>query len=274
MNKYVLLLLISAAAIIYNIFFAEPAKTATLRVGVECDHLPYNWEETSPTETNFPLKNASGLYAEGYDIQMAALAAEEIGANIEFYKIHFDSLIDALNNNEIDAIFSGMVDTAERKKLINFTIPYEERRVEYGLLVQKNSPYAEAGSLSDLSGARIAAQTSSRFDEVIDQIPGVRHLPPLETQAEIVKALLASEIDATVLNVDTAQSYARRNKTLAAVKFPEGKGFDLGFTGLCAGVRKSDKKLLSGINEAIEKIPLRQRQRIMDMSVIRAGDKL
>ena len=241
---------------------------------MECAHVPYNWGEDVARETNFPLINKAGYFADGYDVQMAALIAEKIGADIEFRLTEWDDLIPALQRGEIDAIFSGMVDTNARKKVIDFSIPYGIKEVEYAVLARRKSGFNDAKSLKDLSGARFVAQVDSRFDEVINQIPGVIHLPPLATQEEILKMLDAFSADATVLNYDTALSFERRSNKLKTIHFAKDKGFVLGFTGLCAGVRKTDTKLLEEINDAINSIPVRERQRIMDRVLVRAGDNL
>ena len=275
MKKYVVLLVLFAIAIIYNLFSLRENHSRVIRVGVECDHVPYNWLENVQRKTNFPLINKPGHFADGYDVQIAALVAKEIGADIEFIHVEWDDLIPALQRGEIDAIFSGMVDTDERKKIIDFSIPYEIKKIEYAVLIRRKSNYSDAESLNDFSGARFVAQKASRFDEVIDQIPGVIHLPPLDTQAQVIEELDFLQADATVLNYDTALSYERRdNKIFKTIHFDDGKGFVLGFTGLCAGVRKTDTKLLKDINEAIDSISTRERQKIMDRAIIRAGDNL
>ena len=276
MKKYVLLLIMVMAAVIYNFhdFIGSSRKDNILRVGVECDHLPYNWQEDIASETNFPLKDMPGFYAEGYDVQMAALIAQEIGMTVEFRKISFDELIPAINRQEIDAIFSGMVDTQERKAFVSFTVPYQDRPVEYAMLVHRKSSYANARRIQDFSGARIAAQKDSRFDTVIDQIHGVNHMKALESQAAILVELSELKIDGTVVNYDSALSYERTHPDFKAIRFRKDEGFILGFTGLCAGVRKSDQKLLDDMNRAIESISLRQRQRVMDKVVAAAFEHM
>lgn len=273
MNKYILLLLLITVAIVYNVF-APHDNNKILRIGVECDHIPYNWEENIKTDSNFTLAGMPGLYTEGYDVQMAAIVANELGMKPEFHKISFDALITSLNRGEIDAIFSGMVDTQERKAYIDFTIPYEVTNVEYAMLVNKDSPYANAKTLNDFSGARIAAQKDSRFDGVINQILGVKHLPALETQAAVLVELSEHKIDGTVVNYDSALSYERTHPDMKAIRFPKDQGFILGFTGLCAGVRKSDRKLLQDMNKAIRSISVRERQRVMDKAIINAFEHL
>ena len=265
MKKYILLFLMIAAAFVYNTYFNKNDRV--IRIGVECGHAPYNWEEKKASKTNFPLVNNPGFYAEGYDIQMAKEIADSIGAKVEFRKIKFDSLIDALLLGEIDAIFSGMVDTDERKEKINFTVPYEVSKTEYAAVVNSESMYIQAKSIKELEGARMIAQKNSRFDAVIDQIPNVKHIPPLETQSAVIDEVINFRADGTVVNYDTGLSYENTYPNLKVIYFHDDKGFELGFTGLCAGVRKSDRKLLDEFNDAIMNLTQRQRQKIMDMTI-------
>ena len=100
-------------------------------------------------------------------------------------------------------------------------------------------------------------------------------MPPLDNQTDVIDEVISFNADGMVVNYDTGLSYERRHRRdLKALHFEKEDGFDLGFTGLCAGVRKNDKELLASLNAAIEEISVRQRQRIMDQSIKRAGDNL
>ena len=86
----------------------------------------------------------------------------------------------------------------------------------------------------------------------------------LEEQHAIFDEVIRFNVDGTVVNYDTGLSYSRKYPNLKLIRFYRNDGFDLGFNGLCAGVRKTDLKLLSEINTAIESISMRERQDIMD----------
>ena len=59
-------------------------EKTVLRIGMECDYAPNNWQEDTATDTNLPISNLSGFYAEGYDIQMSKLLAEKMdGITVE-----------------------------------------------------------------------------------------------------------------------------------------------------------------------------------------------
>ena len=184
------------------------------RVGMECAYAPNNWQESEATDSNVPVENVAGTYAEGYDVQIAKAIAEGLGKELVIVKLSWDGLIDALNQGQIDAIIAGMMDTAERRESINFSEPYRE--TTYGLMVLADSPYLNATSIQDFSGAAVLGQQGT--------------------------------CDAIVINVENAQGYLASNPNFRLVTFDEGSGFTLPAKGSCVGLRKSDNELLDQIN--------------------------
>ncbi len=268
MKKYLLLILILG---VFSYYAAENfVEKQTLRIGVECDYAPNNWLETYKTDTNLPIVNEPGHYAEGYDLQIAKLVAEEMNAVLEVRKLAWNDLLPALERREIDAVFSGMLDTEDRRKRADFSETYEIAKTEYTILVNKASIYADAETLEDFSGARLVAQSNTNLDASIAQISGAVHLPPVNTVSEMLRMVVHNEADGTVINLDTGHTYERQYNNVKLIRFPEGKGFKLNFNGICAGVRKGNKKLLEEINHALAKISSRERHRIMDRSIARS----
>lgn len=100
-----------------------------LRVGMECAYEPYNWTDTEGTSLGaVPIsgEGKDGLYANGYDVQIAQYVANKLGMKLEIYAIEWDSLLPALESGTIDAIVAGMSPTAERAQQIDFTNTYYE----------------------------------------------------------------------------------------------------------------------------------------------------
>ena len=272
MKKYVVLLILLACMYVYVQQSGDTEKIESnpvLRIGAECDYVPNSWEETKPTPSNLPIANHKGYYAEGYDIQIAKIVARELGLTLEVKKIAWNDLLPSLNSGEVDAVFSSMLDTEERKKIAAFSEPYEVKKAEYGIIVDSVSPYITAKSLKDFDGAKIIGEKGTKLDEVIDQIPGAIHLKPTAKVQGMIDAVLQDEADGAVIDHDTGHYYELTNKNLTLIKFPENEGFELGFTGVCAGVRKDDTELLHKINIALGKISRNERQKIMDTATSR-----
>ncbi len=268
MKKFILLLLLlSAAGFSLNTFFGTDR---VFRIGSECDYVPNNWVEHTPSDTNVPIVGEDGSYAEGYDIQIAKIVAKELGAKLEVHKVKWDDLFYALNHGDIDAIFSGMLDTKPRKQFAAFSQPYDAFDNEYAIIVDRHSKYRNAWHIVEFLGAKLVAQKGTHLDDVIDQIKGVIHLPPVDSVTDSVKEVLEHKADGAVINYDTAQPYLRKHKDLRLRRFSKGNGFHLDFTGTCVGVRKNDTELLEEINRALHGISKWDRQKLMDRSITNA----
>ena len=145
-----------------------------------------------------------------------------------------------------------MMDTAERRESINFSDPYRE--TTYGLMVLADSPYLNATSIQDFSGAAVLGQQGTALDDVIEQIEGVDHLSPVGSVPDMISRLQQGTCDAIVINVENAQGYLASNPNFRLVTFDEGSGFTLPAKGSCVGLRKSDNELLDQINTILSGI--------------------
>ena len=107
----------------------DTAFTDVLKVGMECAYEPYNWTETKSGtlgEVAISGEGKEGLFANGYDVQMARYVAASLGKKLEIYAYEWDSLLPAVQSGAIDAIVAGMSPTAEREEEIDFTNTYYE----------------------------------------------------------------------------------------------------------------------------------------------------
>lgn len=159
--------------------------------------------------------------------------ADELGAELVIVKLAWSGLIEALNAGQIDMIIAGMADTAERRESINFSDPY--KLTEYGLMVNGDSPYADATSIQDFSGASVLGQKDTMLDTVIDQIEGVNHLPAVDSVPNQISRLAQGTCDAIVVNMENTPGYLAANPTFKVIEFADGQGFDLGFNGCLCG---------------------------------------
>lgn len=108
---------------------APATTTGTLKIGMECAYEPYNWTDTDGSSFGaVPISSEGqqGLYANGYDVQIAQYVANRLGLKLEIYAMEWDSLIPAVNSGAIDAIVAGMSPTAERAQEVDFTDTYYE----------------------------------------------------------------------------------------------------------------------------------------------------
>ena len=239
-------------------------EKTVLRIGMECDYAPNNWQESTATDTNLPISNLSGFYAEGYDIQMSKLLAEKMDVDIEIVKLAWTGLIQALKEGQIDMIIAGMADTSERKESIAFSNTYSVRKTEYVLVVQSDSKYVNATSIQDFSGATVIGQINTFYDTAIDQINGVVHAPAAQDVPNMTSQLQEGLVDAIVLDEDTAESKYKGDDDYKILTFDEGKGFTIDMTGACVGIRLEDTTLLKNVNDALAQIDIATREKLME----------
>ena len=123
--------LILAIAVFLGGHLINSAPQKVFRVGSECNYPINNWTENVKTDTNILLANKKDLFAEGFDIQVAKFVADKMDAELEVYQFEWNELIPALNEGKIDAIFSAILDTNDRRKLIAFSNPYKSFHIFY-----------------------------------------------------------------------------------------------------------------------------------------------
>jgi ABC-type amino acid transport substrate-binding protein len=238
----------------------------TLRVGMEVAYAPYNWQTSEASDHTIPIQGADGQYADGYDVQFAKVIASALGMEPVAVKTSFTSLISSLNKGRIDIILAGMTATDERRQAIDFSDPYFVGR--FGLLVRGDSPYAGATSLSDLRGAAVLGQEDTLLDTVIDEIPDVKHLAPVDSVPSQLAQLAQGTCDAITYNTEGTSGILRSNPDLVATQFPEGKGFSQTIP-VNAGIAKGQDAILRKINEAIATVLEEQRAKMFDAAVER-----
>ncbi len=266
------LTVLACAALLTGCASNTPTSTAasssnssdTLRVGMECNYAPFNWSTTKEGEYTQPISSAD--YCDGYDVVVAKNLADKIGKKVEIVKLDWDNLILSLNNNQIDAVIAGMTATDERKQQVNFTDPYYVS--EEVLIVKKDSQYTSATSLEDFKGATVQGQMNTIYDEVIDQISGVNHMPAAETFPAAIQALQAGSVDAVTSELPVANGVISANPNLAVVRFAEGKGFKAD-TSVSIAVRKNDDELLNALQDALKTIDTDTRNTWMEEAVNR-----
>lgn len=244
---------------------ADGSEAKVLRIGMECAYAPNNWQESAASDTNLPIENVDGAYAEGYDVQIAKRICAQIGAEPVIVMLSWDGLIEALNQGQIDMIIAGMADTAERRQAINFSDPYHV--TEYGIMVNSGSPYEGAQSINDFAGASVLGQKDTQLDTVIDQMAGVEHLTPVSSVPNMISRLQEGTCDALVINVENSPSYLAANPDFVVIRFEQGNGFDLGFVGACVGIRLSDTDLLANVNTALGTIDQATRDDLWNTAV-------
>lgn len=248
--------------------FERVRASGKLVVGMECAYAPYNWTVSTPSATTHPIANNPGAYADGYDVEIARIIAAALNVELEIIAIEWDGLVPALEAGEIDMIIAGMSPTEERKLSISFSDTYYDS--DLVMVVNKNSAYASATSISDFSGARITGQLNTFHYSVIDQISGVNKTTALQDFSALIQSLQSGVIDGYVCEKPGAISAVASNPDFTYVEFADGEGFtyDPTSSSIAVGVRLGSD-LVHSINFAISGLSDEEREIMMEAAIAR-----
>ena len=257
--KRIIVALLAVAMLLSTCAFAE----GQFRVGMECNYAPFNWTQVEADENSVPIDGGMG-YAGGYDVEIAKKIAEALDKELVIVKIEWDGLIPALNSDMIDAVIAGMSPTAERKITVDFTDAYYNS--DLVVVVNSDSDYAAATSLSDFAGAKITAQLNTFHYTVIDQLEGVSKMPAMETFPAMITALSSGAIDGYISERPGAVSACAANANLTFVT----PGFQASEeeTSVAVAVKQGQPELIEQINAALAQISADDRNALMDNAVL------
>ncbi|WP_143351540.1 transporter substrate-binding domain-containing protein, partial [Enterococcus hirae] len=243
----------------------EKTPTDEFRVGMEAGYAPFNWSQQTDANNAVPIQGQKS-YAGGYDVQIAKKVADGLGKKLVIMQTKWDGLAPALQSGKIDAIIAGMSPTAERKKEIDFTDPYYESQLV--VVVKKDSKYANAKSLADLSNAKITAQLNTFHYNVIDQIPDVQKQQAMDNFSAMRTALASGMIDGYVSERPEGVTATSVNKDLKMLEFTGQNGFQTNpeDVQIAIGMRKGDPDIQK-VNQILSGISQKERTEIMDQAI-------
>ena len=235
------------------------ASDGTMRVGMEANYAPYNWQTDASSDYTIPIENVDGTYADGYDVQFAKVIAEAMNLRPVAVAMSFDGLVEACKKGQIDIICAGMTATPERKESVDFSDPYLEDTV--AVITKKESKYAGAKSLADLSGVTIVGQKSTFYDEAIDQIPEVNHVEGLEFAPDVVAQLSNDQVEAITYSGASAAKLLESYPNFVVCELADGQGFtgDYASNNDNAAIAKGQDDVLKQINDAIADVSKAER---------------
>ena len=238
---------------------AADGEKEVLRVGMECAYAPFNWTQDAASTPDgsvaVPIHDST-FYAYGYDVAVAQMLADEMGMELEVYKVEWSSIGISLDAGDYDCIIAGMGRTAEREMAYSFTTPYYYR--DNCIVVKKDGPYADVTGISELAGTgcKVTTQLGTGWIPLLDQIEGAETGMNYETTSECFMAVSNGVADVCIVDLPTAQSALLTNKDLMIITFAEDDGFigDDEMVNVCIATRKDDTELRDRIQEAMDAI--------------------
>ncbi|TAL64744.1 MAG: transporter substrate-binding domain-containing protein [Legionella sp.] len=151
----------------------------------------------------------------GFDIDMMNYICKVMQRTCVYKIMSFDELIPAVANNSIDVAVSSLTITAERTKMVNFSLPY---LLSYSRFLAKRSNVTTPFSLSLINGKRIGVRTGTVFGDQIKHL-GIKDAVISEYSQieELLEALSADKVDFVLLDSPTT-NYWEANSSSAFMK--------------------------------------------------------
>ena len=182
----------------------------------------------------------------GFDIDFMNAVAKQAGFKVKYQNTAWDGIFAGIAAGKYDAIISSVTITDERKKTMDFSIPY----INAGqvLIVPKTST---AVVLADLKGKNVGAQLGTTGAFEVQKVQGV----VMKTYDEIGLAfedMAAGRIVGVVCDTPVAADYALQKAEYRDKFKIVGEPFTEEVYGIV--VQKGNQKLLDLINKGIRAV--------------------
>ena len=206
------------------------------------------------TEATFPpyeyMENSKIV---GIDPEIVGEIARNLGYKLVIQDMKFDSVILAVQTGKADIAASGITVTADRKKQVNFTVPYVT--AAQVIIIPKKSSIKTP---TDLKGKRIGVQQGTTGDTYVRK--HICEPERYDNGALAVAALRAGKVDAVVLDGEPSkvhvQQYPNEIMLLPVALTQEEYAFAL---------NKKNTKLLKAFNSELVRMRASGRlQQILD----------
>ena len=252
-------------------------------VGLECAYAPFNYTQNDNTNGAVQIYNSNykalkNSYANGYDVMIAKKIAESLGKELVIVQLEWDALIPAVNAGTIDFIIAGMSPTDERKESIDFSDKYYTSNLV--VVVRKDGAYASATSLSDLSGAKLVAQSGTFHDDALNaqgSTYNITRQTPMETFPAMINALNTRVVDGYIAEEPGAIENCASNPDFTYIRLTNnGTGFTVSDSDVAIAVGlKKGSSILSSVNTALSAISQADRDQMMNTAItLASGDNI
>jgi polar amino acid transport system substrate-binding protein len=206
-------------------------KSGVLRVAVPQDFPPFGSVGTD-------------LKPQGYDIDMAALIARELGVKLELIPVTSANRIAYLQTDKADLIVSSLGKNPEREKVIDFSAAYApffngvfgpaELKISGAADLANRSVGVTRGAVEDLELTKIA--------------PPSAKIQRFEDNNATMQAFLSGQVDLVATGNVVAAAIIAKNPP----KKPETK-FLIKNSPCYIGLNKNEPELLKALNAAIDR---------------------
>lgn len=226
--------------------------TAMLAVSSLAGCSPKGGTITMATNAEFPpfeyvtsKDNALLDVYSGVDVAIGLAIADELGKTLVIDNMEFTSVLTAVPQDKADFAAAGMTIKPDRLESMDFSITYYT--AQQAIIVSADNETIHAAE--DLITAKVAAVNGYTGYEVCLDL-GIQNLETFTRGTDAVMQLKSGRIDAVVIDLHTANSFAAQNEDLKVVYDEEN--FDK--EEYAIAVKKGNTELLNTINKVLQRL--------------------
>ena len=183
---------------------------------------------------------------DGFDVDVAKKLGELLGVKTEIVQVGSPDRIPFVSSGKIDAVLGAMTITAERQKVIDFTVPLHTEVL--GVLTTKAKPYKDYMELNDPAVRLVEVRGSTPVKLVQEKLPKAQLLL-LDNYPDAVRAIAQGRADAMIDVMDFMTEHTAKHKIdWRIVDAP----IDVYFCAI--GVQKGNDALRERLNVAIKEL--------------------
>jgi polar amino acid transport system substrate-binding protein len=218
--------------LILLLFVCGELKAQKLKVGMELSYPPFETVDKNGNPT-------------GVSVDLAKALAEELKRPVEIVNMSFDGLIPALKTGSIDLIISSLTVNEDRKKSIDFSIPYVKTGL--AMLVSKDS---KVSGLENIDNTAIKVAVKKGTTGQSWALAHLKYAKVLSFDKEnaAVLEVLQKKVDLFIYDQLSIYSNWQKHKenSRALLQPIQSESWAI-------GVRKGQVELLNSVNKFLEK---------------------
>ena len=197
------------------------------------------------TDATFPpMEFVEAGKRTGFDVELVEALGKAMGRPIEWIDIDFKGLVPGLVSRRFDMAVSAIYITDERKKVVDFTVPYYAG----GLVVLMKDGNPAITRPADLAGKKVSVQVGTKSVSFLKEKYPQAQLVEVEKNQEMFNLVDIGRTDAAVTGKPAAYQYARTKGGLQVL--PE----QLTTEEYGMAVRKDLPELTKALNDALARL--------------------
>jgi polar amino acid transport system substrate-binding protein len=199
-----------------------------IRVAVPNDYPPYGFV-------------GSDMAPKGIDIEMAALIAKKLGVKLELIPVTAPNRVAYLQSGKADLTISSLGKTAERAKVIDYSIAYVPF---YDAIYGRTD--VQAKTFEDLKGKTISVTRGSMQDEELQRLAPEAIVKRFEDNNATLQAFLSGQTQMFATGTGVAGAIMAKNPNIAM-----NLKVILANAPCYVGIPKGEKQLVDKVNQII-----------------------